>query len=89
MYSDYIERNHTSGRIAGLQRGQVTAAFRSFSAPLAAQDDFTQALAASRDIVDAARDKLLSAHHGAPLSALHFVWDDMGAVWPSLPRVLM
>jgi Patched family len=65
VYSDYIERRAQSDKIAGLRERQtVTAAFRSFSAPLATQRDFTAALAASHDIVDAARDKLLSAHHG-------------------------
>lgn len=64
VYSDYIEMQSGSGQVVGLQDGSVTSAFRSLSAPLSAQADFTAALAASRAIVDATNKKFAVLHKG-------------------------
>jgi hypothetical protein len=77
VYSDYIEIKPGSRQVKGLKEGRVTSAFRSLSAPLSAQADFTAALAASRSIVDTANKQFALLHKGIlcllPVSSVHFV----------------
>ena len=65
VYSEYIQRNASTGEIAGLAEGRLTGAFRSFSAPLAQQRDFIRALQESQLIVDRAKHKMRAIHDGA------------------------
>jgi Niemann-Pick C1 protein len=67
VYTDYVRTNSATGAVVGLDAYRVTSSFRSLSAPLSAQTDFMSALANSRDLVDAANDKLHDVHSGMPL----------------------
>jgi hypothetical protein len=64
VYSDYIALKAGSNEVKGLNEGLVTSAFRSLSAPLSVQADFTAALAASRSIVDTANKQFALLHKG-------------------------